>query len=148
MFSLNEALKSTAPDLRRESGAIVFDHQFCRPFMRMQSNGHAASQRQVSQFVFQQIAYHTIHQRQVGVYHHMSLKVTRHFVMALSHGRLINIDKLPHHIGEVHRTTLHMERTSLCLSQIERGVQQLQKSIQVFDRFPYRVTPLLISFMA
>ena len=29
MFSLNEALKSTAPDIGRESRTIVFDHQFC-----------------------------------------------------------------------------------------------------------------------
>jgi hypothetical protein len=28
MFSLNEAVKSTAPDLRREPRTIVFDHQF------------------------------------------------------------------------------------------------------------------------
>jgi hypothetical protein len=46
----------------------------------------------VGQFVFEQIAYHTIQQRQVSIYDHMLFKVTRHFVMALSHGRLVNIN--------------------------------------------------------
>jgi len=46
----------------------------------------------VSQFVFKQIAYHTIQQSRVSIYDHMLFKVTRHFVMALSHGRLVNIN--------------------------------------------------------
>ena len=38
MVSLDEALESPAANVRWESRAIVFDHQFCRTLMRMQPN--------------------------------------------------------------------------------------------------------------
>jgi hypothetical protein len=148
MFSLYEALKSPTPDIRRESRTIIFNHQFCRPLMRMEPNAHPASRGQVSQFVFKQIAYYTIQQRQVSIYDHMPFEINRHFVMALSHSRLVDINQLSHNIGEIDWATIHVKRTGLGLGKIERGVQQLQEPIKVFDRFPNRVTPLLISFIA
>lgn len=60
VFSFYESFENPATDLRRKSRSIVFDDQFCRSLMRMQPDLHLASRRQMSQFVFEQIAYHTI----------------------------------------------------------------------------------------
>jgi hypothetical protein len=113
----------------------------------MEPDVYSASRRQMSQFVFEQIAYHTIQQSRVSIHDHMLFDVRRHFVTALSHGRLVNINQLSHDIGEIDWAAIHVKRASLRLGQIERGVQQLQEPIQVFDSFSNRVTPLLISFI-
>ena len=110
--------------------------------MRMQPNVHSASRWQMSQFVFKQIAHDAIQQRQVSIHNHVLFEITRHFVMALGHGRLVNINQLSHDIGEVDWAAIHVKRTRLRFGKVQRGVQQLQEPIQVFDRFPNRVTPL------
>src|SRR5580693_7555444 len=67
MFSLHESLESQAADFRRESRTIVFNHQCCRSLMRTQPDFYPASRRQMSQFVFKQIAYCPIQQGHVSV---------------------------------------------------------------------------------
>ena len=69
--------------------------------------------------------------------------------MALSHRRLVDIDQLFHDIGKIDWATIHVKRTGFGLSARSSVVfSQLQESIEVFDRFPNRVAPFLISFVA
>ena len=67
LFPFYEAFESAAADIGRKSRTIVFDHQLGRALVRTQPNADSASLRQVGQFVFKQIADHTIQQRQIGI---------------------------------------------------------------------------------
>ena len=91
MGTLYEALESPASNVRWKTRAVVFDHQFGRTLMRMQPNTHPASLGQMSQLVFQQIAYHSIQQRVISIYDHIVFEVNRQFMMTLCHCGLINI---------------------------------------------------------
>ena len=121
--ALHEALESPAANVGRESRTIVFDHQFRRPLKRMQSNRHSASLGQMCQLVFKKIAYHSIEQRQVSVYDHMIFDVSRHLVVTLSHGGVVDVDELSYDIGKVDGVMSHVKRARFGFGKIQRGVQ-------------------------
>jgi len=101
----------------------------------------------MSQFVFKQITDHTIQQGDVRIHDHVLFELSGHFVMMLSHRRLVNIDQLSHDIGEVNWAAIDVKRTRFRFGKVQRGVQQLQEPVQVFDRLTNRVAPRIISFI-
>jgi len=102
----------------------------------------------MSQFVFKQITYHTIQQGHVRIHDHVLFEISRHFVMALGHRWLIDINQLSHDIGQVNRAAIDVKSTRFRFGKVQRGVQQLQEPVQVFDGLTNRVAPRIISFIA
>src|SRR6202795_2864715 len=103
--------------------------------MRTEPDFYPASCRQMSQFVFKQIAYCPIQQSHISVHYDMLLEFSRYFMIVLGHCGLINIDQLSDNLGEVDRTAIDVKRTCLRFGEIQRCVQQLQEPVEVFDRF-------------
>ena len=115
--------------------------------MRTEPDFDSASLRQMSQFIFKQIAYCTIQQSHISVHYDMLFEFSRYFMIVLGHCGLININQLSHDIGEVDWTAIDVKRTGLRFGEIQRCVQLLQEPVEVFDRFSHGVAPLLISFI-
>src|ERR1700693_631620 len=81
--------------------------------MRTEPDFYPASCRQMSQFVFKQIAYCPIQQSHISVHYDMLFEFSRYFMIVLGHCGLININQLSDNLGEVDRTAIDVKRTCL-----------------------------------